>query len=79
MIQPHNRHMSFSIYISALAVSDTFTLVNGMYMLFMIDRNQCYESVSGNKTVASKSMWVRCVDNMLTAERWAVVSLGFFT
>ena len=29
MIQPHNRHMSFSVYISALAVADTTVLLNG--------------------------------------------------
>ena len=29
MIQPHNRHMSFSLYISALAVSDTAALLSG--------------------------------------------------
>ena len=29
MIQKHNRQMSFSLYISALAVSDTFFLLNG--------------------------------------------------
>ena len=29
MIQPHNRHISFSIYISALAVTDTIALVEG--------------------------------------------------
>ena len=29
MIQPHNRNMSFSLYISALAVSDTIVLLVG--------------------------------------------------
>ena len=29
MIQPHNRHMSFSLYISALALSDTIAVING--------------------------------------------------
>ena len=29
MIQPHNRHMSFSLYIAALAVSDTAALLSG--------------------------------------------------
>ena len=29
MTQKHNRQMSFSLYISALAVSDTFFLLNG--------------------------------------------------
>ena len=29
MIQPHNRHMSFSLYISALAVTDTISLLIG--------------------------------------------------
>ena len=29
MIQPHNRHMSFSLYIAALAVSDTAALLCG--------------------------------------------------
>ena len=29
MIQPHNRQMSFSVYISALAVADTTVLLNG--------------------------------------------------
>ena len=27
MMQKHNRHMSFSLYVSALAVSDTFALL----------------------------------------------------
>ena len=31
MIQHHNREMSFSFYIAALAVSDTITLLIGMY------------------------------------------------
>ena len=29
MIQRNNRHMSFSLYICALAVADTIALVNG--------------------------------------------------
>ena len=29
MTQPHNRQMSFSLYISALAVSDTVVLIMG--------------------------------------------------
>ena len=29
MIQPHNRHMSISLYISALAVTDTMDLLIG--------------------------------------------------
>ena len=29
MIQPHNRQMSFSLYISALAVSDTMVVLTG--------------------------------------------------
>ena len=32
MIQPHNRQMSFSWYISALAVSDTIALLVGEYI-----------------------------------------------
>ena len=32
MIQPHNRHMSFSLYISALAVTDTIALLKGTEM-----------------------------------------------
>ena len=31
MIQPHNIHMSFSLYICALAVADTIALLNGKY------------------------------------------------
>ena len=30
MIQPHNRHASFSLYIAALALSDTVVLSAGM-------------------------------------------------
>ena len=29
MIQPHNRKISFSLYISALAVADTIVVVSG--------------------------------------------------
>ena len=29
MVQPHNRHMSFSLYISVLAVTDTIALLKG--------------------------------------------------
>ena len=29
MMQPHNRHMSFSLNISALAVSDTVAILTG--------------------------------------------------
>ena len=32
MIQKHNRHMSFSLYISALAVSDTVALISGTFI-----------------------------------------------
>ena len=32
MIQPYNRYMSFSLYISALAVSDTFALTIGKWV-----------------------------------------------
>ena len=31
MIQSHNRHMSFSLYICALAIADTAALLNGKY------------------------------------------------
>ena len=31
MMQKHNRHMSFSLYISALAVSDTVSILCGEY------------------------------------------------
>ena len=34
MIQPHNRLKSLSLYISALAVADTFPLILGMFMNF---------------------------------------------
>ena len=33
MVQPHNRHISFSLYISVLAVSDTIALITGKYTL----------------------------------------------
>ena len=29
MVQPHNRHMSMSLYIAALSISDTFSLLVG--------------------------------------------------
>ena len=37
MVQPHNRHMSFSLYISALAESDTIVLLVGknIYILYI--------------------------------------------
>ena len=31
MMQPHNRKMSFTVYLSALAVADTLVLVIGKY------------------------------------------------
>ena len=31
MVQPHNRHMSFSLYILALAVTDSVTLLVSKY------------------------------------------------
>ena len=31
MIQKHNRHMSFFLYIAAFAVSDTAALISGMF------------------------------------------------
>ena len=31
MMQPHNRHVPFSVYISALAVSDNIVLLNGKF------------------------------------------------
>ena len=33
MVQRHNRHMSFSLYISALAVTDTVVLICGEYFM----------------------------------------------
>ena len=39
MVQPHNRHMSMSLYIAALAISDTFSLLVGkMYGLHTAGR-----------------------------------------
>ena len=35
MIQPHNRTMSFSLYIAALAVSDSVVLSGGLYICFL--------------------------------------------
>ena len=35
MIQPHNRHMSFSLYICALAVADTIALLNGESIIYI--------------------------------------------
>ena len=32
MIQPHDRHMSFSLYISVLAVADTVSLSVGKFL-----------------------------------------------
>ena len=32
MVQKHNSHMSFSLYIAALAVSDTAALISGMFV-----------------------------------------------
>ena len=32
MVQPHNRHMSFSVYISALSISDTISLLNSKFL-----------------------------------------------
>ena len=42
MIQPHNRHISFSVYISALAVSDTFALAIGKFkhIYFSLNKNR---------------------------------------
>ena len=31
MVQPHNRHMSFSVYITALSLSDTICLLNSKF------------------------------------------------
>ena len=33
MVQRHNRHMSFSLYISTLAVTDTVVLICGEYFI----------------------------------------------
>ena len=33
MVQPHNRHMSISLYISVLAVADTVALILGKWSL----------------------------------------------
>ena len=40
MLQAHNRHMSFSAYIAALAVSDTIVLLNGEYCVEARDFDQ---------------------------------------
>ena len=37
MVQPHNRHMSFSIYISVLAVADTVVLLGGKWICLSVD------------------------------------------
>ena len=36
MIQPHNRHMSFSLYICVVAVADTISLLIGRFMLYYL-------------------------------------------
>ena len=36
MMQPHNRQMSFSLYISALAVSDTMVVLTGKFLSILI-------------------------------------------
>ena len=44
MIQPHNRHMLFSLYISALAVTDTMSLLKGKDLAevyFRLQRSFC--------------------------------------
>ena len=33
MIQPHNRKMSFSLYMSALAVADTIVVLTGKFSI----------------------------------------------
>ena len=43
MIQPHNRQMSFSLYICALAVSDTIVVLTGKSIHTSVFKNlsQC--------------------------------------
>ena len=36
MVQKHNRQMSFSLYISVLAISDTIILVNGKFYRMLL-------------------------------------------
>ena len=36
MIQKHNRHMSFSLYISVLAITDTITLLAGKSLSYFM-------------------------------------------
>ena len=35
MLQKHNRHMSFSIYVCVLAVADTVSLTSGKLVIFV--------------------------------------------
>ena len=42
MLQPHNRRMPFSLYISALAVTDTVVLLNGEFIFLPEDLSQLY-------------------------------------
>ena len=47
MMQPHNRRMPFSLYISALAVSDTVVLLNGEFIFLPEDFSMlCHPWVS---------------------------------
>ena len=39
MIQPQNRHMSFSLYICVLAVADTFSLAVGKFLNLVLENS----------------------------------------
>ena len=43
MLQRHNRYMSFSMYISVLAVSDTVTLTIGKKYIVMLTHHEIYQ------------------------------------
>ena len=55
MVQPHNRHMSFSLYIAALAVSDTFGILIGESKIYFKYYNSAIEDPMRNSAKNSDS------------------------
>ena len=64
MMQPHNRRVSFSLYISALSITDTIALMLGMFfsVLWINGHGYCVWSFSWllESTFPSLLLQIRC-------------------
>ena len=64
MIQPHNRHMSFSVYICVLSVADTVSLIIGRYVLLV--------ALFGGLCFWNQVLWICYWCKMIIVSVWLI-------